>query len=377
MKRTIFLLILSAIFFAGCKQNSIVAIPGGNDSTQLLDTNLILGADMSLLPRYEDFGTNYMDSLGNAIEPLIYFQEEGFNCIRIRLFVNPDTTTDACQTLAYVTKLAKRVKDAGYKFMLDFHYSDTWADPVQQTKPATWDSLSFAALEDTVHSYTKRVLQTLVAAGATPDFIQPGNEITSGMLWPDGKVSYGSNDNWDNFASLLTEATTACREVCPNAKIVIQTERPQNASMIFSYYNKIESNNVDYDIIGLSYYPFWHGAPSVLDATLTSLASNFADKPVMIVEYGYNYNWYPDDATYDLTATYPATPAGQKAITEATIAVLRQHNNVIGFFYWFPEEDEHPYTGILTNWTSRGLFNNATGKALPALYIMKEFRAVK
>lgn len=333
------------------------------------DESLVLGADLSLLPRYEQANAVYKDSLGKRIEPLTYFADQKFNCVRIRLFVDPDTKSDSCQDLAYVLDFAQKVKAAGLQFMLDFHYSDGWADPAKQTKPAAWADLDFDALDKQVYDYTINVLNALNAAGCTPDYIQTGNEITGGMLWNDGRTS-----NMDNFCTLLKSAAKACRECCPKAKTVLHIESPQKTNNVVWFYNNMAQNGVDYDIIGLSYYPHWHGSLSMLSTTLKTLETQFADKTVMIVEFGYNNAWYPADATYNYTKTYPATPEGQAKITRELVQTLRQFRQVKGLFYWFPEENEAKYTGILPSWTNRGLFSNNNGQALPALYILKDFR---
>ena len=194
------------------------------------------------------------------------------------------------------------------------------------------------------------------------------------MLWNAGRVNYNSTSNWTNLALLLREASTACREICPNAKIIIHIERSGNKALVQKFYQNITDFGVDYDIIGLSYYPHWHGTISSLENTLNMLTINHPEKDVMIVEFGYNNNWYPTDATYDFTSTYPATPEGQANITADLITMLNKHKQVTGLYWWFPEENEATYTGILSGWTNRGLFDNKTGQALPALYKLKNFR---
>src|SRR5574344_616543 len=234
MKKTIYLL-ATILLLTTCKNHEGATLPTYNDS-------MILGADLSLLPRYEKFGAVYKDSLGNKVIPLNFFAQEKFNCIRVRLFVNPNTKSDACQNLDYVTTFAQTIKAAGFQFMLDLHYSDTWADPAQQTKPAAWSTLNFNTLTDTVYSYTKSVLTHLKAKNCLPDYIQTGNEITGGMLWDDGKIS-----NPTNLGTLLKSATKACREVCPSAKIILHIESPQKTDNVIWFYNTIKSQSVNYD----------------------------------------------------------------------------------------------------------------------------------
>lgn len=329
-----------------------------------------VGGDISRLTQFEDANAVYKDSLGNTVKPLTFFRQQGWNAIRIRLFVNPTAINEGvCQTLDYVAKLGKRIKDAGYMFMLDFHYSDYWADPGKQTIPVAWQvNKSASVLGDSLYNYTKHCLQYLTENGATPDFIQTGNEITYGMLWDVGKVQPYSASNWDVFTSMLKKAISACREVCPKAKVIIHTERSGVSEATINYYTLLKQYNVDYDIIGLSYYPFYHGFFPALNTTLTDVESSFPDKKIMIVEFGYYHAYYKGD--YNYTTTYPATNAGQKAITKDMITLLLKHKNVNGLFWWYPEENS-----ALNNWLNYGLFDcYNSNKALPAFYEMKNFR---
>ena len=241
-----------------------------------------VGGDISVLQSYDDNNVAYYDQNGSKIDDVLkYMKSEavGWNAQRVRLFVNPDrkspnggTDAQVCQDLDYVVRLCKRIKAEGFALMLDFHYSDTWADPANQWTPADWLSLSEQQLQTKIYDYTKACLQRLVDEGATPDFIQTGNEISYGMLW--GK--YGTNNNrcytnspetnWTRFINLLKQAVKACREVCPQAKIIIHTERAGQTNVLTSFYTHMA--DVDYDIIGLSYYPFWHNSLSVLSTSL-------------------------------------------------------------------------------------------------------------
>ena len=190
-----------------------------------------VGGDISMLPAYEKAGATYYTHDGEPINDLItYSKEEGWNAMRVRLFVNPTKQTtnssapytwssddNVCQNIEWAKSLGKRIKDAGMKFMLDIHYSDTWADPSKQWTPATWASLSDEALATKVYDYTQDVLTQLKTAGATPDFVQTGNEISYGMLWgqPNGtlKQCWPSSPaaNWTRFEKLLDQATKAVR----------------------------------------------------------------------------------------------------------------------------------------------------------------------
>ena len=336
------------------------------------------GGDVSMLPKYEAANVKYYTQNGTTISNVLthLHDEAGFSIIRLRLFVNPTGETGVVQDLDYVKTLGQRVKAAGMKLMLDFHYSDTWADPSNQWTPEAWKSLTDAQLYDKIYDYTKTCLTELVAAGAQPDYIQTGNEISYGMLWgPKGtsspKKCYTSNNaNWDRFRTLLGKAGQACREVCPQAKIIIHTERTGNWSTTKGVYEKLSS--VDYDIIGLSYYPEWHNNLATLKATLLNIRNTFADKPVMIVETGYYNNWYPSNASYNFTSTWPASPDGQKKFLDQLVETVKPLTHVQAIIYWFPEEN--PYQNrVYEPWYNHGLFNPNNGRASEALYSLKAF----
>ena len=333
----------------------------------------LLGGDISLLPSYEEAGAVYKDSEGNEVKPLDYFKEQGWNAIRVRLFVEPSKASaehkgeGVCQDLDYVMKFGQRIKRAGYRFMLDFHYSDTWADPGKQFMPDRWKDADAASLPDSVYEYTRHCLMALVEAGAVPDLIQVGNEITNGMMWPVAKVNPLGDDNWDSLIRLLESGTRACREICPKAKLIIHTERAGEWDKTKAYYSHLRQ--LDYDVIGLSYYPMWHRTVGVLAATLDSLAVDFPDKEVMIVETAAYYShendrWATGEEQYG--EFYPISVEGQRIFTHELVAELRRHANVTGLFWWFPEENACG-NAVTDGWLNRGLFDNRTGKVLPAM----------
>ena len=380
---------------------SKVSIAGTEYETSAIDsitldapaTMKFRGGDVSLLTRYEENGANYMDENGTKITNMLsFFKQQGWNALRVRLFVDPSLASSSdkgqgvCQDLSYVVALGQRIKRAGFQFLLDFHYSDSWADPAKQFTPSAWSSLTANELYTKIYDYTKEALQQLVAADATPDFIQTGNEISYGMLWGSSsatasslkKCYTSSTDNWTYFTTLLKQAGKACREVCPKAKIIIHTERAGQSSVLNAFYDRMKSYEVDYDIIGLSYYPYYHGTLTTLKNNLQSLSSTFSDKKIMIVETGYYHAWQPSDVSYDLSSTYPITAEGQKQFTDALIETLNSVNNVNGLFWWWPEANEYGLNWstkrVTDNWYNAGLWDNQTGKALPALYELKRFK---
>ena len=361
-----------------------------------------VGGDISLLSKYETNGAKYYDKNGVAITNMLTFlKEQGLNCMRVRLFVDPSKGTDraACQDLDYVKALGKSIKDAGFKFMLDFHYSDSWADPAKQWTPDAWKSLSDDALYTKIYEYTAACLDELNKKGATPDFIQIGNEISYGMLWgvdgsTDPKRYYaGETKNRDRFISLLKQAGQACRDKCPQAKIIIHTERVAKPDYLKTFYQEMKNHEVDYDIIGVSYYSYYHGDLKKLKTALNTLETNF-DKDIMIVETGYYYAWqtkdFGDDGV-DLSATYPISPEGQQAFTKALIEELKSHEKVKGLFWWWLEANEngldYDTKRVSDQWYNASLFNDGektngkdgitydypAGKVMPALYELQNF----
>lgn len=345
-----------------------------------------VGGDISTLPLYEKDLSYYKDVNGAKINNFITWAmtDCGWNTFRVRIFFNPtkadqDGTLNpsVCQDLAYVKTLGKRIKDAGAFFMLDFHYSDTWVDATHIQAPAAWQGASDAAMADSVAEYTRRVLDTLNAAGATPDLVQVGNEIMYGLCGIQVHPYDKAGDNWTGYLGLLNAGCNAVREKCPNAQIIIHTDRPTNTGYNSFYYNKLVNGGVDFDIIGLSYYPFWHGyltAAQVASQTdknnlvnaINNLKTLFPTKRVHIVECAYNFqNWPTKGVSYDTRDVWPCSVAGQYNFVKDLVDNLKPLENVDGISYWFPEEAGNgDYVNWTTNsrlviksWQNRGFWN--------------------
>lgn len=344
------------------------------------------GGDISLLPEYENAGAVYFDQDGKKIASLLpYLHEEGLNAMRVRLFVNPedykgaDRDPNACQDLDYILPLCRRIVDQGFDLMLDFHYSDTWADPAKQWTPEAWKDLSDNQLCEKIYSYTRQTLLTLKEAGVTPRFIQTGNEISYGMLWgPVGapasslkKTFMGSDANWDRLGRLLRSAIAACREKCPDAGIIIHTERVAQVDVLMNFYDRMRSLDVDYDIIGLSYYPYFHGDLPVLDKALDTVEKEYPEKDIMIVETGYSYKWEVPGTSHDLSGKYPYSDEGQDAFARDLVATLLDHERVDGLFWWWMEYNA--FDTDLSGWYNAPLFDSTTGCATSALKTICSF----
>ncbi len=348
-----------------------------------------VGGDISLLPEYENARAEYKTEEGIKINDILpWLHDEGMNAMRVRLFVNPDDhrskypskyDPNACQDLEYITPLCKRIVDNGFKLMLDFHYSDTWADPAKQWTPESWKDLSDEQLYDKIYDYTKETLQTLKEAGIVPSFIQTGNEISYGMLWgPEDasssslkKTFMGNDANWARFGNLLNQAIKACHEVCPDAKIVLHTERVSQVDVLTNFYDQMKKLDVDFDIIGLSYYPYFHGDMNVLDKALSTLQNRFSGKNIMIVETGYSYKWEVPGTTHDYSSKWPYSTEGQNAFAKDLVATLEKYDRVNGLFWWWMEYNA--YGTNLGGWYNAPLFNSLDGRATPALKTICSF----
>ncbi|MBQ5379404.1 MAG: glycosyl hydrolase 53 family protein [Paludibacteraceae bacterium] len=350
-----------------------------------------VGGDISMLPQYEQHNSQYKDATGKKINDLLtwFVTDCGWNTFRVRIFVNPTSNDPSlCQDLAYVTALGQRIKAAGAYFMLDFHYSDSWVDAGHIQAPAAWKGSDDATMAQHVADYTRDVLTALNAANATPDFVQVGNEIMYGLCGIQVHPYDKAGDNWDGYLGLLQAGCNTVRELCPNAQIIIHTDRPCNKQYDFYYYNKLRTNNVDFDIIGLSYYPFWHAdftptSSNTGEQTLAPLVSainylkiQFPEKRVHIVECAYNFQYWPSSGVnYNTQPVWPCSKTGQYNFVKDLVDALLPLDNVDGLSYWFPEEagngDDTDWSTsqgtALWTWQNRGFWDenqSSTGHAI-------------
>lgn len=264
-------------------------------NTPAIGTNalvdFIAGADMSHLRFFEDRGITYRVN-GQVQDALTILKNRGINCVRLRLFTSGAAQAqadpyNAANNLAYTLPLAVRVKNAGLKLLLDFHYSDSWADPGQQIKPTAWTNLNFAQLKTQMRDYNSNTIAAFKAAGAMPDFVQIGNEITPGMVWDEGRVggSFDTTTQWSQLAQLLTNAIQGVKDAAGTntPKIIIHLDRGGDWVTTRSYFDKLVALQVPFDIIGQSYYPWWHGDLTALHTCLNNATARFG-KPVMVLE---------------------------------------------------------------------------------------------
>lgn len=313
-----------------------------------------VGADISFLRDAEQRGVLFKDG-GQPKPGLQILKDHGFNWVRLRLFHTPDRLPN---NLEYTVAEARAAKKLGFKFLLDIHYSDTWADPQKQFTPRAWDGLSHDQLVEAVYAYTRDVIRSLKAAEAAPDMVQIGNEVIEGMLWPDGKLP----KNWSNFADLLKAGAGGVKAGAGDAahpKIMVHIDRGGDQKATKAFFDHCRDFGVEFDVIGQSYYPWWHGSLKDLRENLAFMAQRY-NKDIMLVEVA--YNWRPAEYL-EKKAPFPETPEGQQAF-------LREVNEVVrhapggrgrGIFWWEPAVPP----GALA---SRGMFDR-DGNVLPVINV--------
>ena len=246
----------------------------------------MLGADISFLPELEAKGNTFTDTDGRQKDAVEILHLHGFNYVRLRLFNDPSRDSGYSPRqgfcdLRHTIELAKRAKKNGMKVLLDFHYSDYWADPQKQYMPATWRNLDFKTLNDSLYNYTRYVLLSLKNANAIPDMVQVGNEINHGMIWPAGNIN-----QLDSLAELFNSGATAVRSISPNIPVMLHLALGgQNEECRF-FIDAMNDRGVQFDVLGLSYYPKWHSTPEDLEYNCDDLARRY-EKDIIIVEYSH------------------------------------------------------------------------------------------
>ncbi len=383
---TCLLAVAAPLLFAGCASRTAPAPSASKPSP------FYLGADISTLAEVERRGGVYMDG-DKPGDALGIFMKNGWTCFRLRIWVDP---REGVNGLEYTTKLAKRIKEAGASFMLDFHYSDWWADPQKQNKPAAWAKLDFDALVRQTESYTSNVIGTLKKAGATPDFVQIGNEITGGCLWPDAQVKvplstvkvfsgdvivitppepYDDAKQWNHLIRVLNAAAKGVRSATTpddGVRLVVHIDCGGDWPVTRWYFDHLTRAGVDFDVIGQSYYPNWHGTLENLRDNLRATIRRY-HKDVMVVETAYpSRDIHPSPAAAR-NMIWPQTPEGQKAFLADVIQTVKEapDGHGIGVNYWHPEATYFPNsTG---GWNGRhdpnSLFD-AKGNPLPAMNVL-------
>lgn len=351
------LLPMLLIFMLACKKDD-------GDKGGPANQEFVSAVDISQYPEISTTNPIFKDSSGTQKGFLEMLKENGVNTIRLRLWVNPANQHSG---LNEVKQFSQTLKLNGFKTWLTLHYSDTWADPGNQALPAIWRGVNFASLKDSVYSYTQKVVQEI-----NPDYIQIGNEINSGMLHPHGNIT----TNQDSFVQLLKAGCLAVRRNSTHCKIILHFAGIQDASWFFN-----QLTTVDYDIIGLSYYPIWHGKSLAdLEAKMQEL-SDTHHKSILIAETAYPFTLGWNDWTNNVVGLnnqlilpdFPATAEGQRGFIRELKSIVKRTNNGIGFCYWGAEliAWKGSQATNASSWENQALFD-FDNKALP---VLKEFKS--
>jgi arabinogalactan endo-1,4-beta-galactosidase len=316
-----------------------------------------IGADLSFLKSAEDRGFQFKEN--EVSKPgLQIFKDHGYNWIRLRLFHTP---TELPNSLEYTIALAKKAKNLGFRFLLDYHYSDTWADPGKQYIPKAWEKLSHPELVKAVFEYTRETIKSFLEAGVLPDMVQIGNEVINGMLWPDGRLP----DNWNNFAELTSAGINGVFAGCENMtrpKIMIHIDQGGNLKRTKAFFDKFLSYGIDFDFIGQSYYPWWHGTLLDLRSNMIFMANEYK-KPIILVEVAY---CSAPTEYKNKNAPFAESPEGQKEfLQEVNNIVFQTPDNLgAGIFWWEP--------ATMGGRSTRDFFDEK-GNVLPVISVFEKF----
>jgi arabinogalactan endo-1,4-beta-galactosidase len=343
--------ILLFLFFSlsGCKEDEAPPFPDFPEP-DTEDTTFYKGMDLSYQPFLQPYQVEYKDPSGKTVDDLLKFlQDNGVNLIRVRLFHSPDPTDAVlnASNLEKVVLYCNQIALSGNNILLDIHYSDTWADPGHQSIPTAWNNLSVNLMNDSIYRYTKFVLNKLKTANALPKIVQIGNETNSGFLWNTGKVWNEFENNWPNYVLFINSANKAIQEVADESgKKIKSMVHIAEVTGAVNFFSKLKEHGAQYDMIGLSYYPYYHSKDlAAIQSGLNQLANSFS-KPIIIVETSYPFTLGWNDWTHNMVGLedqliqgYPATPEGQKAYFEKLIQIMHDVPNNFGrgFVWWAPD----------------------------------------
>jgi arabinogalactan endo-1,4-beta-galactosidase len=337
----------------------------------------IMGADISSLKKSEDKGGVYAYEDGTTNDALKILHDHGLNYARIRVWVD---SPDGYHGIAQLLEMAKRLKEQNIKLLVDFHYSNIWADPGKQYKPAAWENLDFEGLKKAVYDHTFDVCNSLKAQGTPPDMVQVGNEINNGLLWPDGR----NESNWDNLAALLKEGSRAVKDCSPSTQVMLHVAEGGDNRLFRWWFDNVIPHKVPFDVIGVSYYPYWHGTLSDLQNNLNDIALRY-DKDIIVVETAYPFTSKENDAESNIIGSqtvigYRLTPEGQARMLADVMVIVRgiPGGHGLGVFYWDATwtavegngwDPSNTMSG--NNWENQALFDY-DNRALPAMSLFNQ-----
>ncbi len=337
----------------------------------------ILGADISSLKKSEDLGGVYAYEDGTQADALMILKDHGMNYARIRVWVN---SPDGYHGKAQLLEMAMRLKAHDIKLLVDFHYSDTWADPGKQPKPAAWVELDFEGLKKALYAHTYDMCDSLKEQGTPPDMIQVGNEITNGMLWEDGR----NDKSFNNLAALLKEGYRAVKDCLPKTLVMLHLDNGGKNELYRWWFDNILEQGVPFDLIGASYYPYWHGTLADLQNNLNDVAIRY-NKDILLVETAYAFTADDNDNYENIIIAqeqpgYPFTPEGQAKMLADIMNIVCSIPNGrgLGVMWWDATWTAVPGNGWNpgeptsgNNWENQALFDY-NNRALPAMNLFNQ-----
>lgn len=351
-------ILMTFLIFISCNKDDVTAPSSENENS-----TFISAVDISSYPEISNSNPMFYDLEGNQNNLLTILKDNGVNTVRLRLWVNPSNEHSGFNE---VKQFSETLKTNGFRTWLTLHYSDTWADPSQQITPTQWQGIEYTQLKDSLYNYTEKVMTEL-----QPDYIQIGNEINSGFLHPYGDIS----SNYQQFKELIEIAISAVRANESDTKIIIHFAGIEGSNWFFN-----QMSSLDYDIIGLSYYPIWHGKSlEILKTTMQDLSSSY-DKNIIIAETAYPFTLEWNDWTNNIVGSesqlilpeYPATLEGQRKFIKRIKEITKELEKGIGFCYWGAEliAWKGNQSTDASPWENQALFD-FDNRALP---LLREFK---
>jgi len=345
--------------FSSCEKDDTSITEPENDNSKYISS-----VDISNYPEIFNSDPTFYDLEGNQNDFLNILKVNGINTVRLRIWVNPSSEHSGFNE---VKQFSQNLKTYGFKTWLTIHYSDTWADPAHQETPTQWQGISFAQLKDSVYNYTEKIMNEL-----QPNYIQIGNEINSGLLHPSGHIS----NNYQKFKELMNMGITAVRANSTETEIILHFAGIEGSDWFFN-----QVNTLDYDIIGLSYYPIWHGKSLNNFKTKMQNLSETHNKKIVIAETAYPFTLEWNDWTNNIVGSdehlispeYPATPEGQRDFIKQIKTLTKELENGIGFCYWGAEliAWKGNQSTDASPWENQAIFD-FDNKALP---VLREFKS--
>ena len=351
--------------------NRIILIGFINSLLFTQSNEFMKGVDLSMLKQVEDNGGLFYDNV-NQIDPIQEFNSKGINTVRLKIWHNSLLNYNDLES---VLEIAERVKNADLDLLLDFHYSDTWADPSNQNKPAAWENLNFDTLCDSIEQYSRYVITKLKNQNTLPKYVQIGNETDCGFLWPDGYVCGESNNDiqWNKLRDLFMhaiEGVNTALDFEDSLKIISHVSSGGNW-----FFGNLLEEDIPIDILAISYYPMWHGTLADLNQNINMLATQFG-KPVLVVETAYPFTLSWNDNTNNILGLetqlldgYEASEEGQFSFLYDLISLVHDNDFGYGICYWAPDWISTSQFG--SPWENQALFD-FDGQLLDAVSVFDD-----